>query len=150
MLLDTLCKCTCSHIQLKQARGPVRSAEACERLKPPLQVYSYLKNAYRLTDRSYSKCDQALEWLCANELENDIKAVGQTSAPQRCCSQSASLECGHFSCCPAHPPGRSLSEDPAGLDSICAALLPVQRLPTLEASGKYPCQPLTTPGVITT
>ena len=78
-----------------------------------------------LPDRSHSKRGQALEWLCANELEDGIETVGKAGAPQRSCCQSASLECGYFSCCSADPPGRCLLEDCAGLDSICAALLPI-------------------------
>lgn len=79
-----------------------------------------------------------MEWLCANELENDIKALGSASPPYKSCCQSASLECGYFSRCSADPLGRCLSEDCAGLDSICATLHPVQGLPALEASGKSP------------
>ena len=60
----------------------MHSAEVSVRLKLPLQLYPYLRSAYWLTGRSYSNCDQALEWLPANELENDIEAMGQASAPQ--------------------------------------------------------------------
>lgn len=152
-LITRLCLSACA----VRVKGLTHSAEAskrahaCVRLKPYATIATLvISQECLLAGRSYSKCDQALERLPANELEDDIKAVGQASAPQRCCSQSASLKRGHFSCCPAYPSGCSLSEDPAGLDSICAALLPVQGLPPLEASGKSPCQVLVTPGVIRT
>ena len=62
--------CTFSWL-VKQVRMLTSAAEAICTFSHILAMLLGL-----LPDRSHSKHGQALEWLCANELENDIKAVG--------------------------------------------------------------------------
>ena len=80
-------------------------------------------------NRDDSQRDQEMERVSANELEGDLKAVGQTRTHSWQCSQGASAECGHLCSSSAGPPGCILSEEPAGPSSFYAALLSVQGVP---------------------
>ncbi len=107
----------------------------CYHLALPNQPGSILPEEVVWADRFHGQRHQALEWLCANELANDLKAVEQTGASPWKHGQGAGPECGYLSSGTAGALGCLLPQDSAGAGSIHAALLSVQGLQKAETPG---------------